>query len=241
MLILPASPGRRWAVAALIVTLGWLATPHAVPIYDGVSQPDEPYRYVSAPAGYRTTPAVTSGRAASPVVRGLNSDGMSVQTSEQGPQASLFVPPASLAAAGGVIAVNISAAAPTDQPSGAKINGNVYLLTLTDNAGPVTLTAQAAVATIYLRATTSVQPGPVMEYRAAQGKAWQVLKTARGGQDIYVSSFPGAGQYALAFSAGTTSGSSKAPVLIVGGFVVLAGLVLIIRVRARRDQEATST
>lgn len=223
---------RRWAAAAVLVTLGWLMTPNAVPIYDGISQPDEPYRYISAPKDYRSTPAATTAEVSSPVKDGTNSDGMSVQTAEQGPQASVFIPPKALAASGGPIVLRVAPKASTSQPPGAKIDGNVYLLSLSTTAGPITKTPQAAIATLYLRATTTVQPGPVMEYREDSGKAWKALKTSRGGQDIYVSTFVGPGEYALAFAG--AKGPSKLPFVLVGGFVVLALLVVVIRIRAGR-------
>jgi hypothetical protein len=225
---------RRWAAAAAVVTLGWLATPNAVPIYDGVGQPDEPYRYVTAPQGYQATSPATSGTVQSPVVDGVNSQGMSAQTMERGPQASLFVPPKGLAAAGGPISVTITPLAATSPPAGAVVDGNLYRLSITSPAGPVTLTPQAAIATLYLRSTMSVQPGPVMEYRPDASQDWRALKTSRGGQDIYVSTFPGAGEYALAFTkTAAGKGSSPLPFVLIGGGVLLVGIVVVIRVRAK--------
>lgn len=51
-------PGRV-ALAAAALAAAWLLTPAAVPLYDGVGFPDEPYRYVVPPTGYRTTPPPT--------------------------------------------------------------------------------------------------------------------------------------------------------------------------------------
>ena len=42
----------RWLVAALVALLAaWVLAPAALPIYDGLSNPDEPYRWVQPPAG----------------------------------------------------------------------------------------------------------------------------------------------------------------------------------------------
>ncbi len=231
------SAPHRWVAAALLVGAGWLLTPHAVPVYDGVGAPDEPYRYVSPPAGSKTTAAPTAGAAQSPVAQGRNTNGMSVQTAEQGPQASLFVPPRALASPGGTVEVRVVPQAPADAPKDATIDGNVYLFTLTDKAGPVTFTDQAALATLYLRSTTAVQPGPVMAYRGDASKPWQLLKTSRGGQDVYVSTFPGPGQYALAF-VGTKAAATSAsvlPVVLLGGGVLLVAVVVVVRLRAKAE------
>ena len=97
---------------------------------------------------------------------------------------------------GGTIAVAVRPAAPAQQSADGTIDGNVYTLTATDPAGPVALTSKAALATIYLRATTAKQPGPAMEHRSGEGQPWQAIKTSRGGADVYVSSLPATGQYA---------------------------------------------
>jgi hypothetical protein len=69
---------RRWLAGALLVTVGFLVTPDAVPIYDGVGS-DEPYRYVGrspAPSAATLSAAVTSGRSAA----------LQLKTGENGPQ-----------------------------------------------------------------------------------------------------------------------------------------------------------
>ncbi len=231
------SAPRRWFAAGLLVTVGWLVTPQAVPVYDGVGAPDEPYRYVVGPPGAPKTAAATEGSATSPVKAGKNTSGMSVQTAEQGPQASLFVPQLALATTATEIRVSISPKAPDTQPAGGLINGNVYAVTF---SAPATLTDRAAIATLLLRATTAVQPGPVAEYRAAPTDPWKPLQTSRGGQDAYVASFVGPGDYALAFrtSAKATSGSSVLPYAVGGVLVLLVLVVVVIRVRGGEPAKA---
>lgn len=204
-----------------------------MPVYDGIGAPDEPYRHVAPPAGATKTAAPTEARATSPLVKGRSSFGMSLATGEVGPQLSLYMPPRSFAAAGTTLVVVGKPLAPTDRPPGARIDGNLYEITLTAG-GPVSLTPQAALATLYLRATTAKQPGPVMQYRAAATDPWTPIKTSRGGQDFYVSNFPGAGFYALAFSATSSSGGSSSPLpyLLVGGLVLLVVVVMVVRLRA---------
>jgi hypothetical protein len=227
---------RRLVAAALLVGVGRLLSPDAVPVYDGIGAPDEPYRYVAPPSGTKKTADPTSAAASSPLVSGKSTYGMSLATAESGPQFSLFVPPQAFAAPGKAVSLTAVPTAPTDQPAGARIDGNVYSVAIKGD-GPVTMTPQAALATLYLRATTAKQPGPVMEYRAKPDATWTGLKTSRGGQDVYVSSFPGAGQYALAFATASSgkasSSSSPAPFIVIGGVLLLAVVVVVVvRLRA---------
>ena len=224
---------KRLAAALLLVAVGRLLSPAAIPVYDGIGAPDEPYRYIAAPEGATKTAGPTTAHATSPLVGGRSAYGLSVATGEVGPQFSLYVPPKALSAAGTKLELSVQPLAPSDQPSGARIDGNVYQVVL-KAGGPVSLTPQAVLATLYLRATTARQPGPVMEYRAADGAPWQALKTSRGGQDFYVSSFPGAGFYALAFAdQPATKGSSlPLPYVVLGGLVLLAVAVVVVRLRA---------
>lgn len=224
---------RRWTAAGLLVLAGFLASPHAVPVYDGVGQPDEPYRYVSAPSGAPRTAAPTTAVATSPVAGGASTNGLSLTSGEVGPQLSAFVPAGALAASGGTVTVRATPLAATDQPKGARIDGNVYDVTVTDPVGPVTLTPKAALATLYLRATSARQPGPVMEHRAAAGQPWAALQTSRGGQDVYIAAFAGAGQYALAFRSGAVATkASVLPWVLAGGVLVLLVALVAVRLRA---------
>lgn len=230
------SARRRWPAAALLVTVGWLASPQAVPVYDGVGAPDEPYRFVTRPAGAAATAPPTSAGDQSPVASGRSTKGLSIQTAEVGAQCSLYLPPKALAASGGAVQIGAVPRAPSDQPTSGRIDGNVYLITLTDPAGPVSLTDQAALATVYLRATTARQPGPTMQFRPSASARWKTLQTSRGGQDVYVARFTGPGQYALAFATAIRSGGGGVPVLpiVLGAVcVVLGGFVPVIRLRAR--------
>lgn len=223
---------RRAGAALVLVALGRLLSPAAVPVYDGLGTPDEPYRYVAPPSGAARTSAPTVATATSPLVAGRSRNGMSVTSAETGPQVSLYLPQQALAAPGASVVATARPVAPTDQPPGGRIDGNVYVVAF-QAAGPVALTPSAALAQITLRATSSRQPPPVMEHRAAQGQPWQQLKTVRFGLDIYTSDFPGPGQYALAFvHARATKGASPTPYLVLGGVVALLAVVVVVRLRA---------
>ena len=223
---------RRWVAGALLVGIGWLVTPSAVPIYDGVGVPDEPYRYVSAPKGNPATAEATSGTASTPVAHGVGTNGLIVATKEQAPQFSMFVPPGALATSKGPITVTATPAAAADQPTGATIGGNVYVIAITSPGGPVTTTNKIAIASLYLRAVEGSE-GWVMEHRTAHTDPWVALETARGGTDSWVSSFKGAGEYALAKAAAAQGKRTSVLPWVLGGAVALLVLVIVaIRIRS---------
>lgn len=225
------SQARRWAAAALLVGVGWLLSPSPVPVYDGISAPDEPYRFVDPPKGAKATSAPTSATSRTPVQGGLGTNGLNIATGETGPQFSLYLPPRSMQTTGSEVVVSAEPGAADVQPAGRTIDGNLYTVRF---SAPVTLTDKAALATLYLRATSARQPGPVVEYRPRASDPWRELKTARGGMDIYVAQFAGAGQYALAFAPTAASGGGfpVVPVAITGGVVFLAVVLLLVRLRS---------
>lgn len=228
---------RRWLAGALLVGLGFALSPQAVPVYDGLGQPDEPYRFVAPPKSSTKTAEPTTARISTPVTDGRSVNGMSVATAEVQPQFSLYLPPRALAAAKGPITVVAEPQAPADQPSGARIDGNVYVVSY-DAPGPVTATDQIAIATVYMRATSAKQPPPKLYYRPAAGQPWQALKTSRGGNDIYVAAYTAPGQFAVAFDGTASSDGGGPPVLLLalGGLVLLVVLVVVVvRVRAAAE------
>jgi hypothetical protein len=229
------SARRRWVAGVLLVTLGALASPGFVPIYDGFGQPDEPYRYVTRPAKAPKTAAATTGTVQTPVKAGLSVNGFSVATAESGPQFSLFVPAGGLATTGTRIVVTVTPQAVSDGPTATQVDGNVYEVKLDAGGAPVTLTAAAAISTLYLRSTSQKTPQPTMFFRATPTEAWTRLKTDAAGLDVRVASFRGQGQYVVAFEAVAAKKGGGAPVLplvLVGILVLLVGVVLVVRLRA---------
>jgi len=224
---------RRALAGLLLVGLGLALSPDAVPVYDGIGAPDEPYRFVATPSASPSTAPPTEALVSSPVANGVNTNGMNIATAEQGPQFNLFMPPKGLATARGPVQVKAVPGAPTDHPDGAVVDGNVYVVTVTSPAGPVTRTPAAAIATVYLRATTARQPGPTMYHRDAAGEPWTALRTSRGGVDFYAAAYAGPGQYALAFAPleGGGGGSPMA-LLALGGVVLLVVVVVVVRLRS---------
>ena len=229
------SARRRWLAGAVLVGVGYLASPSPVPVYDGLPNSDEPYRWVSPPAGATKTAAPTSVASDTPVVKGSNAQGFSLQTGEVGPQLSLFVPQAALRAARGPIHVTIEPSAATGVPAGQRADGNTYTIAFTAPGGPVTVDpAHAAVATLYLRSTDRASPQPTVWFRADAAAAWQALQTSAGGFDVRVAAFQGPGQYQLFRVPGAKKqGTSPVlPIVVVGVVVGVGVVVLVVRLRA---------
>ncbi|MEP6697791.1 MAG: hypothetical protein ABJA34_13080 [Pseudonocardiales bacterium] len=240
---------RRWAwltVAAAGLMMAWLAAPVTAPLYDGVGFPDEPYRYVTRPAGdTKVTAPPSSVSVRMPVVDGTT-DGFNAASREQGPQVSVFVPTGALVAPKDAHSILLQAVplAPAGPADAGPVEGNVYRLSATADVGKPSLALVKNKIQIVMRATTARQPDPVMEYRAAGGKAWTRLSTARYGTDVYAASVRGFGDYALVFARAPVGVSTSARsaglgkyayALILGGLLLLLGsIVLGIRlVRAR--------
>jgi hypothetical protein len=232
-----------WAFSALLVAVGWLLTPHPVPVYDGIGMPDEPYRYVSTPPGASVTAKPAGGAQGTlSVVGGVNPQLASLRSDESGPQVWVYLPAGVLAAPGAKITVKVVPLAPTSPPADGPIDGNVYRVSITDPAGPVTFNSPKS--TIVLRATTARQPGPVIEQRLGPGQKWRLLDTSRTGNDIYGAALPEAGEYALVYSKlahardaapGTSAAGNHG--LIVGLFVLFFLLFCVVFAVRSRVQE----
>ncbi|MFN2539880.1 MAG: hypothetical protein ABR549_17245 [Mycobacteriales bacterium] len=173
---------------------------------------------------------------------GVATRDLSVATAEQGPQFALYLPAGLMATSRGPIEAAVQPLAPTDQPAGARIDGNVYSVALTAPE-PVTLTGPTQIAAVYLRATTARQPPPAIRCRAAASVAWERLVTRRTGVDIYSSTFPGPGQFTVAFELKPDKAGGRPPALpfALGGVLTLVVLVVIlVRVRAQATDAANS-
>jgi len=238
------SKGTRWLLAGFAALLvAWLVAPAVVPIYDGIQNPDEPYRYVQAPDG-KTTKAPTVAKATVSVnAQGLSGAAYS-NSLETGPQIVLYIPAGSLQAPSGATSIQVSEtplAPSAPLPTDGTIVSNVYRVAATTSKGPVQIVGHTTsqLPTLQMRAPSAKQPGPVYERRTAQG--WQRLDTLRVGQDIYQASAPVLGDYALvqlknAPKTGSSGGGVNVCLLAAGiGLLALAGIILGIRVtRSRR-------
>lgn len=233
----------------------WLASPPATPpLYDGLGIPDEPYRYVSPPAGYRHTAAPTGSLFTYPIT-GSNAM-VALVSKEQGPQVQIVIAESALKAPSGAttMTLRVTPLAPTNQPPDGTIRSNVYRFTAETDHGQATADSDPN-NLVVLRAPTAPPPAWVIEYDSGSG--WQRLNTSRTGNDVYQAPLAGIGNYAIVepspgatngASAGSTAGATKSdsgkgsallPLLIVGLLLaVFIWAVLTIRyLRLRRARE----
>lgn len=229
---------RRWLLLAVVgIVIAWLLAPAVTPIYDGIGNPDEPYRYVKPPANAKTTKAPTSAKKIVPVVGG-SSTAQYANTSENGPQLSLYLPPKALQVPTGSTSITVTATpqAPSPPlPTDGTIVTNVYHLAATANGTSVSVIGKGATEpSLQMRAPNGNQPGPVFEYRTATG--WQQLRTIRVGVDVYQAEVPSFGDWALVQLKSSSSGGGGGLNLglLVPGIVLLALAVIVLMVRMRR-------
>ena len=238
---------RRLLASLAVLLVAWLVAPAVVPIYDGISNPDEPYRYVQAPNGKSTKAPTVAKATVSVNPQGLSGAAYS-NSLENGPQIVLYIPAGSLQAPSGVTTIQVSETplAPTAPlPTDGTIVTNVYQVAATTSKGPAQIVGKTTnqIPTLQMRSPSAKQPGPVYERRTANG--WQRLDTLRVGQDIYQASAGQFGDYALVQlkdapktggTSGTSGGGVNVGLLAVGiGLLALAGIILTIRItRSRR-------
>jgi hypothetical protein len=229
---------RLLAAAAALAT-AWLATPHAVPLFDGIGVPDEPYRYVAPPAGYQKTPAASSFTTTVPAANGASTgDGFYAETLEQSTQFGVFLSTGALTgpAATKTFTITITPEAPDGGTSSGPINGNMYKVQLLADASTTATIAAAdkdSLVTL-MRVSSAKIPSATMLYRPTGGD-WTALPTQRAGTDSFQAYFRGAGDYAMVATKAVGGGSSHTLVIVVLVFVVLAmvGAVLLIRLSRR--------
>lgn len=222
-----------WAgLTALLVTASWTAG-IAVPLYDGIGFPDEPYRYVTAPAGAKHGPPAKPAQADAAASAGSNTAELTLQTDEQGPQLLVQLPPGvtTLPPSARTVTITATPLAPDAQPADGTIDGNVYRISLISDAGAASFGKDVGQSLLYLRAASNIPAPPVMEYRPTPQAAWAALKTGRGGADVAVISFKGTGDYTLVHQRGATpanNGPSQEELflLILGGLVVFTVLAV---------------
>jgi len=215
------------------VGAGWLVSSPAVPIYDGVNFPDDPY--VSAPAAKAVNGVVA--------VSGTTTAAVQLKTPETGPQVLLDVGVGAFVATAPSVTVAATPTTADVQPDRGTVDGNVYRITATAADGsPVTVHAQNAQGFIFLRAKVMTRPDPVIVHRAAAGQPWKRMTTTRAGTDILSTPFRALGDYAVvrlpgSAPLGKAGGLSLSRVLLLGGGVVLLIVVTVLALRRSRSEE----
>lgn len=246
-------PATVLAGALLLVASWLLLAPGSPPLYDGVGFPDEPYRYLQAPAGTAPTKPPTSATS-DVAVRGGRTASANISTREQGPQAAVYVADQGLTAPGSAAAVHLTIAPvrPPAQPADGTIPGNAYTITANAGGGPVGVAPVPNAVTVLLRIPKATQATVAVELLV--GGRWEQLNTFQTGNDVYSASLPALGTVAAVLVTApqrsvTFGGAGPAPGhrggtswgLLAGGTVLLmlAGLVAGVRVsRVRRGRPA---
>ncbi len=229
----PRREAGRWTVLVALLAAVWLIAPPAgVPLYDGVGFPDEPYRFVPAQGD---TPPATTAAARIDLKRGVNPGGQVANSAEQGPQISVFAPPQAFQVAtteDSQLVVRAEAVVPVKPPPG-RLQSNVYRLTLTSPAGPVTVNPKAQPLGVAMRATAVDEAAlPVMNFRPDPESPWRALATKRVGEDVFAGPGPAAGDYVLAPPSqpvGKRTSTTLLLVLVVGALVFVGGVLVAVR------------
>lgn len=224
---------RRWLAAALLVVVGWLASPAAVPLYDGVGTPDQPYRYVGgtpAPSTATTTVAVSGGLARA----------VQLSSSESGPQVLIDLSAGAFAAKGASLTLTARPLVPDAAPPRGTVDSNVYRVTAGRSAA---LRPDNVQGFLFLRAAVMTRPDPVVVHRAKPTDPWVEVTGTLTGRDILSTPFRALGDYAVVRLPGakplSTSGLSLTRVLLLGAGVLalLTITVLLLRRRQGPDED----
>lgn len=223
---------KRLAAALLLVALGRLASPTAVPVYDGVGAPDEPYRYVG-----RSNAPSASVTATAQVTRGV-SGSLQVKSAETGPQVLVDLGSGAFAAATPTVTLTaVPLAGDGARVPQGTVDGNVYRITVSPGARLLVDQAQGF---LFLRAAVMTRPDPVVVHRPSPTAPWRQVKTVRAGQDVLSTPFRALGDYAVVRLPGSEplsqgGGLGLGRVLLLGGGVLLllALTVVVLRRPAR--------
>jgi hypothetical protein len=218
---------KKLLAALGLVTVGFLASPSAVPVYDGVGQPDEPYRYVgrtNAPAAsVSATAAVVSGRSAS----------LQLKSAESGPQVLVDLGAGAFAATSPVTLTATAVQGDGEQAPQGTVDGNVYRLTASAGAR---LLPEEAQGFLFLLAAVMSKPDPVVVHRDSPTDPWAKVKTVRAGRDILSTPFRALGDYAVVKLPGSKplsagGGISTTRLLFLGGGVLVLVVLTILVLR----------
>ena len=193
---------RGWWIVAVSVLAAWavigLRPAHAVPLYDGIGFPDEPYRWLQAPQGTAKTPAVTPANATVTVSPQGSTDSVRAFSAEQGPQIAFAIRQGALAPPAGATSVHLRAVAtpaPSVAPPQGTLVSNVYRLTAT--AAPNGTVALHPGSTIIVNLRSDKATNDVVVLETFTGGKWTQVATTRVGTDIYAGTVPAFGDLAL--------------------------------------------
>jgi len=238
---------RRAAVFTLaaglaVIGAAQIASPlGSPPLYDGVV-PQEPYRYLVPGTNQAGTPTSYHG---SVPVTGSTSPPFVAATTENPPQAQLIAPAGAFVLPPGVTSLFVSIApvpAATSPPSGV-IAGNVYRVSVVDQAGAGLSIDPATMPTISLRTPTGVSSATVSQ---SIGGVWHGLPTGQGGQPgTFLANVTELGDFTV-IAQDQGPGGLDSTILILGAattllFAVAIGVVLLWSRSRRRNPVVPAT
>jgi hypothetical protein len=189
-------PAGTWSLAigvAMLVALHLAAPIMVAPLYDGVLV-DDPYRYLQPPSGATGEP--TSATSSNPLDAGASPQ-IFAATLENPPQAQLIADRGAFVVPAGTTAVKVavSAVPPPAAPENGQIAGNVYRVTVTDQAGTALRVRAGTTLTVVLRAPCAVPDARIGTFT---GSTWQLLSTLSGGlPDLYAANITSVGDFTV--------------------------------------------
>lgn len=237
-----AVPGRarlartRLLAATAALVAAWLVTPHAVPLYDGIGIPDEPYRYVKPPAGYQQTPTPSTVRVPLPATNGTNPKGALVQTLEVSSQSGMYFLPDGIKGplTTKTFTITITPQAPDGTTPGT-VDGNVYRIEFLADGKPGATLTDTGRNTVYIQRATSAKVAAATLYYRPAGGSWTAIPDTKGGTDSFQGYLAGPGDYALV--PGKAQATSNNHLLLIAILVLvvlaMAGAIVLIRLSRR--------
>jgi hypothetical protein len=210
---------RRWLAGALLVTVGWLASPTSVPVYDGKSP---------APTTASDTAAVSHGSVGA----------LQVKSGEVGPQLLIDLAPGALrSTTTSKVTVTGTPVKPDGTPPRGSFDGNAYRIT----AAPAVTLSPDQSGYLFLRAAVMTSPAPVVVHRSSPAAPWREVSTQRAGRDILATGFKELGDYAVVRLPGAkpvdSGGIGLTRVLFLGGGVLLLVAVTVLVLRRPRPED----
>jgi hypothetical protein len=233
--------GLVLAAGALLLALVWLlAPPHSPPLYDGISGPISPYRYLNPPAGLGPQHHNPTTLQQTVTLSSSTSPEEYIYTKEATPQAILALAQGALRLPAGTRQVTFTVRPvkpPAPLPSGT-LDGNVYLFSATANGRSLPLIPNVG-ARVSLRKTGSEAAATIEQYTGGQ---WVQRPTNIFVNLAYFSTNARSlGYYALVINPGSASSSrSYVPYIIIAIIVVLLILLGLIALRLMRSGGAVS-
>lgn len=244
--------GKLVTAALLVLGIGWAIAPHnALPLYDGINFPDEPYRFVQPPPGTQHTAAPTTARGTASVTGGASGQVVAA-SAESAPQIALYIPKGKLTVSAGTSQVAVTGTPIKNLPTGHRqyLWSDVY--DVTASPGSTQFNPHGQQATITLRAASAQRPQPSIAYY--DGTSWHLLPTFAQGRDIYIAELNRFGKFAVIGSnpliasqiVGNSQGSGgSSPIGVIVG--IGAGVVVVVlfvlgrmrraRVRAEAEED----